>query len=88
MSGLTLVIPPFLDKGHHGRSSPRGPQFRRFLIVPTCVTRDGGKSVVCCEVNLEEGELGNRWFLGYLGPVQLYALKNDGPDLELAQRRA
>lgn len=32
----------------------------------------------CCEVKLEEGGCYNRWFLGYLGPVQLQALKMMG----------
>lgn len=51
----------------------------RLSLVPTCVA---GNGVRCrgnvFEVKWQEGGFGDRWFLGYLGPVQPRALKMMG----------
>lgn len=80
MSDVKLVAPLFLDKVSVGgvpskvaceRSTPSVQK----ALANSRLRNQGpgtvGDAVVCFEVKLEEGGFCNRWFLGYLGPIQL-----------------
>lgn len=79
MSDVKLVVPLFLDKVSVGgvlskvaceRSTPSVQK----ALANSHLRNQGrwvGDAVVCFEVKLEEGGFCNRWFLGYLGPLQL-----------------
>lgn len=79
MSDQKLVAPWLPDRVGMGwgrvssRSPVRAPylRFRKLFFTSTYVTWRVADAMLSCEVNLEEGGFRSRWFLGYLGPVQL-----------------